>query len=149
MEDFHVSFKVNASAREAFKAILSVKEWWTDSLVGETQNEGDEFSVQFWDVHYSKHKIIEIIPDKKIVWFTTESQLNFVGNKQEWNGTKIVFDISTENGQTIVGFTHIGLLPKIECYKDCSNAWGEYIGSLKSLIESGKGNPSLKFRMFR
>ena len=75
----------------------------------------------------------------------TDSRLNFVKDKKEWNGTKIVFDITEKNGKTTVTFTHYGLVPQIECYGGCSNAWGEYIQqSLASLINTGKGKPTLK-----
>jgi hypothetical protein len=37
------------------------------------------------------------------------------------------------------------LRPDVECYKDCSNAWGGYIkGSLYKLITVGKGEPTPK-----
>jgi len=40
-------------------------------------------------------------------------------------------------------FTHEGLVPEYECFNICSNAWGSYInGSLRSLIETGKGRPN-------
>jgi hypothetical protein len=32
-------------------------------------------------------------PGKKVVWRVMDSQLNFVKDKTEWNGTEIVFDI--------------------------------------------------------
>ncbi|HCS19099.1 MAG TPA: hypothetical protein DIW47_00800 [Bacteroidetes bacterium] len=42
-------------------------------------------------------------------------------------------------------FTHEGLVPEYECYAICENAWNSYIqGSLRTLIESGKGNPNPK-----
>ena len=42
-------------------------------------------------------------------------------------------------------FTHVGLVPAIECYGDCSGAWGFYINdSLRSLITTGKGQPNPK-----
>src|SRR6185295_17365944 len=106
---------------------------------------GDEFTVYFGDVHVSTQKLTEVIPAKKVVWLVTDSRLNFVKDKKEWNGTKIVFDITEKNGKTTVTFTHYGLVPQIECYGGCSNAWGEYIQqSLASLINTGKGQPTLK-----
>ena len=36
------------------------------------------------------------------------------------------------------------LVPEIECYNDCSNAWSGYIqDSLFNLITTGKGQPDL------
>jgi len=144
-QDYHVSIIVDATPHEAFESINNVTKWWTENLEGTSHKMGDEFTVQFGDVHYSRQKLVEVVPDKKVVWLITESKLNFLQDKQEWNGTIISFDITTEGGKTKVTFTHIGLVPQIECYNDCSNAWGGYIqGSLKQLIDTGKGRPEKK-----
>jgi hypothetical protein len=136
---------VDQTPEEAFNAINNVRGWWTENLVGNTTALGDEFSVKFWDVHYSNQKLVEVIPNEKIVWLITESQLNFLEDKTEWNSTSISFDISQKSDQTVVRFTHHGLTPGIKCYKDCSNAWGGYITkSLYNLITTGKGQPTEK-----
>jgi hypothetical protein len=144
-QDLHIRFTVDATAHDAFKGINNVTGWWTENLEGNSQNRDDEFAVRFGVVHYSKQKLIEVIPDKRVVWLVTESNLNFIKDKQEWTNTKIVFDILTQDDKTQVHFTHVGLVPAIECYDACSNAWSEYIqGSLKSLINTGKGQPTPK-----
>ena len=92
------------------------------------------------DIHFSKQRLIEVIPDKKVVWLVTESRLNFVKKKSEWTGTKISFEIAKQGSKTELRFTHLGLVPEFECYGGCSNAWSQLIGqSLLSLITTGKG----------
>jgi hypothetical protein len=143
--DLQISIPVTASAKDAFKYINDVTKWWTENLEGRSQELNDEFSVRFGDVHYSKQKLVEFIPDKKVVWLVTESKLNFIKDKQEWTNTKISFEVISTGNKTIVIFIHHGLIPKIECYDACSNAWTEYIqNSLRNLINTGKGNPSKK-----
>jgi hypothetical protein len=72
-----------------------------------------------------------------------EASLNFVKDKDEWNGTDIVFEITATQGKTELRFTHVGLVPAFECYGGCSGAWGFYVGeSLRSLITTGKGEPN-------
>lgn len=137
-----ITVDVDQSPHEVFNAVNSVTKWWTENVKGKTSSLNDEFTVRFEDVHYSKQKLIEVVPDKKVVWLITESRLNFLQNKEEWNDTKLVFDISAHGDKTRLQFTHVGLVPDIECYNDCSNAWGYYIsGSLAKLITSGKGQP--------
>lgn len=143
--DLTISFLVDQTPEESFNAVNNVKGWWTENMKGDSLQQGDEFEVRFGDVHYSRHKLTEVIPGKKVVWLTTDSRLNFVEDKNEWTGTSIIFDISKQGSQTEVRFTHQGLMPGVACYDACSNAWGSYIsGSLQGLITTGKGQPSLK-----
>ena len=141
-QDYNASITVNATAQEAFKSINRVSKWWTEDLEGSSQKLNDEFTVRFGDIHVSKQKLVEVVPNKKVVWLVTDSKLNFVKDKHEWTNTKISFEIVEKGGKTQVIFTHIGLVPGIECHNACSNAWGEYItGSLYKLLTEGKGMP--------
>ena len=144
-QDYSASITVNATPQEAFKSINSVTKWWTENLEGSSQKLNDEFTVRFGDVHVSTQKLIELVPNKKVVWLVTDSKLNFIKDKQEWNGTKISFEISEKDDKTQVRFTHHGLIPKIECFDACSNAWSDYItNSLRNLLNTGKGQPTPK-----
>jgi hypothetical protein len=144
-QDYNVSILVDATPEEAFDCINNVTEWWTENLEGGSKKLNDEFTVRFGDVHYSRQKLIELVPGKKVVWLVTDSILNFLKDKNEWTGTKISFEISSQDEKTKIHFTHIGLAPEVECFDACSNAWGQYIQqSLQSLINTGKGYPEKK-----
>jgi len=141
-DNLSISLAVNVSPQDAFNSINSVSKWWTENIEGSSQKLDDEFTVRFDDVHVSTQKLIEVVPDKKVVWLVTDSKLNFVEDKEEWTDTKISFEIYSKDDKTEIQFTHIGLVPAIDCYQDCSNAWSHYIrGSLLSLITTGKGIP--------
>jgi hypothetical protein len=144
-QDFTTTFTVDQTPKEAFVAINNVRGWWSGEIDGGTNKLGDEFTYRYEDIHRSKQKITELIPDKKVVWHVLDSYLNFAKDKTEWNGTDIIFDISKKGDKTQVRFTHVGLVPEIECFDNCSNAWGFYVkGSLRSLIAKGKGEPNKK-----
>jgi hypothetical protein len=140
-QDLTTSFTVDQTPEEAFAAINNVRGWWSGDVEGDTGKLGDEFTYRYEDLHYSKQKLTELIPGKKIVWLVLDSHLSFVKDKSEWNGTEITFEISKKGNKTEVQFTHLGLGAKHECFSACSGAWGSYInGSLRSLIATGKGN---------
>ena len=143
--NFTVTFTVDQSPEDAFAAINNVRGWWSGEIEGSTDKLGDEFTYRYEDLHYSKQKLTELIPGKKVVWLVLDSYLNFIEDKSEWRGTEIAFEISKKGDKTEICFTHLGLAPESECFHACSNAWGSYLnGSLRSLITTGKGQPNQK-----
>lgn len=142
---YTTAFTVDQSPEEVFAAINDVRGWWSEDFEGATDKLNAEFMVRFGDIHRSTQQITEFIPAKKIVWSVLDSHLNFLEDKNEWTGTDIVFEIARKNGRTELTFTHLGLVPAIECYSACSDAWSGYINhSLFTLISQGKGEPTPK-----
>jgi hypothetical protein len=126
-QDFSTTLLVEQPPAEVFNAINNVRAWWFGEIEGSTDKLNDEFTYQYETFHYTKQKLVELIPNKKIVWLVIESNLSFVEDKNEWTGTKIIFDITEKDNKTEVRFTHQGLVPKSECYNECSNAWSNII----------------------
>jgi uncharacterized protein YndB with AHSA1/START domain len=138
-----LTFSVEQSPEQVFDAVNNVRAWWSGEIDGETDRLGAEFTYRYKDVHRSTQKITEFVPGRKVVWHVADAELNFVKDKNEWNGTDIVFEIARKGGTTELRFTHSGLVPAFECYGGCSGAWGFYVGdSLRGLITTGKGAPN-------
>lgn len=141
-QDYTIAFTVAQSPEEVFAVVNNVRGWWSAEIEGDTDYLGAEFKFHARDLHHSTQKITEFVPGQKVVWHVLESQLNFISDKTEWQGTDIIFEIARKGERTELRFTHIGLQPAIECYSACSDAWGFYImHSLFGLIMTGKGQP--------
>ncbi len=142
-QDFTTSLLVHQTPKEVFHAITNVRGWWSEELEGRSEKLHDEFTYHYKDVHRCKMKLIEVDPGRKVVWLVLDNYFSFTRDKSEWTGTKIIFDITQQEGKTQLRFTHQGLVPEYECYTACVNGWSQYIQqSLLRLITTGKGQPN-------
>ncbi len=156
-KDFTTTILVDKTPKEAFDAINNVRGWWSEEIEGNTEKLNDEFKYHFEDNHRTHLKLIEVIPNEKVVWLVLDNYFKpefFAAlsipfsNQAEWLGTKIIFEISkkdhkSDSNRTQIRFTHMGLVPEFECFEVCSNGWSFYIRtSLLNLITLGKGQPN-------
>ena len=143
-QDYNATIVVKSTPAEAFKQINRVSAWWTDSVKGHSEDLGDVFSVHFGDT-FVNFKIVESVPGKKVVWLVTDCHIPWLKDIKEWKDTMVSFDISGEKGETKINFTHIGLVPEVECYANCERGWNQYVKeSLFKLLTEGKGAPQKK-----
>jgi hypothetical protein len=143
--DFSSVLLVDQSPKEVFRAVTNVRGWWSEEIEGGTEKLNDVFDYHFEDIHLCKIKLIEVAPDKQVVWLVLDNYFKFTKDKTEWIGTKVIFDISQKDGKTELRMTHQGLVPEYECFEICHDAWTNYIqNSLRNLIVSGNGQPNGK-----
>ena len=139
---YSTSYTVEQSPFEIFAAVLDVAAWWTGEIDGPRADIGAEFTYRHPPQHYSRQRIVELEPGRRVVWLVTDSELAFVSEPAEWTGSEIVFEITPAGSGTELRFTHVGLVPDVECYGACSTAWRHYVDvSLRSLITTGTGAP--------
>lgn len=142
-QDFTSAILVNKSPKEVFNAINNPRAWWSEEIEGNTNKVNEVFDYHFEDIHACKIKVLELVPNQKVVWHILENDFNFTKDKTEWVNTKVVFDISEEGNKTRLVFTHVGLVPEYECYDACYQGWTHYIqNSLKNYINTGTGQPN-------
>ncbi|MDB5114639.1 MAG: hypothetical protein JWQ79_131 [Mucilaginibacter sp.] len=137
--DFTTTLLVDQSPAIVFNAVNQPQNWWSGEIEGSSANLNDEFTYRYKDFHLSRQRVVEMIPDRKVVWLVTDSQINYTEDINEWTGTKISFEIIEKGGKTELRFSHLGLVPEIECFDSCSGAWTQLIQQgLSSLITTGK-----------
>ena len=143
IQDFTTTLLVDQTKKAAFDAITNPRGWWSEEIEGGTDQLNDEFTYNYKDIHNCRMKLIEVVPDQKVVWLVLDNYFSFTEDKSEWKDTKVIFEISKKGSKTQIRFTHQGLVPAYECYELCENAWTQYVQqSLFSLITTGKGQPN-------
>jgi hypothetical protein len=140
-KNYHATITAKTTANKVFEKVNQAKGWWAKNFSGSAKKLNNVFTVRFGET-FATFKLVEVVPDKKVVWLVTDCYLHWINDKTEWNGTKIVFDISEKNSSTKIDMTHVGLVPESECYKECKKGWDGHIKeSLCKLVTEGKGMP--------
>jgi hypothetical protein len=148
-KDFHRAITVNASTEEVMKKISQINFWWKKDFSGNARKFNDKFTVPFGEPSFVDFIVSEFVPDKKVVWKVTDCYLPWFHDKKEWNNTEVVFELSEENGKTNIDFTHIGLVPEVECYDVCEKGWNGHFNNLVKFINDGKRTTRIINRLMR
>lgn len=104
---YRVAIEVSTSPKDVFNHLLhDVGKWWPEDVEGETDKLNNEFVFRSGESHFSRNKVIELVPDRRVVWFVTESIRKT--DNFEWTGTKMIFDITPKGENTLVQYTYDG-----------------------------------------
>lgn len=137
---FNSSITAKISAAEAIKKINNIPAWWGVSFDGSCEKLNDKFTLRMTGESFFNFTVTELIPGKRVVWLITDCYMPWFSDKKEWANTSLIFELNENNGETTVKFTHEGLTPALECYKDCETGWTHWIQkSLFSYFTTGKG----------
>jgi uncharacterized protein YndB with AHSA1/START domain len=132
---------IKASPAKVYQALANpegVAGWWTTSTTGDKTPGGMIKTVFFADgkeLGGFDLKLLELQPESRVVW-------QVMGGPPEWIGSKISFELKKEDDYTIILFKHEGWKEPVEFMYHCSTKWAIFLMSLKSLVETGKGQPS-------
>jgi uncharacterized protein YndB with AHSA1/START domain len=143
MTSYTKTLRIQAPPRKLFEVISTVqglKGWWCHNTV---EKNGD-ITVRFSGENFQTLRLMDPIPDKKVIWEWTAQYFPVEGTTQtdEWVGTRVSFDIQANpDGSSTLSFTHIGLTPQLVCYEKCNAGWNHSLESLKSYVEHGTGTP--------
>jgi uncharacterized protein YndB with AHSA1/START domain len=130
---------VKASPEEIYKTLTEPKklaQWWTSDTRSSGTKVGDTLEFRFGEF-CQKFKVKALKPGKLVAWKSPKGQ-----GADEWEGTEITFDISTDDKQTYIRFRHSGWQENSDFHAHCSMKWATFMLSLKDLLETGKGRPA-------
>ncbi len=112
--NYSVVIDVAKSSQDVFDHLIhDVSKFWPEELEGECSKLNDEFVFRTGDAHYSKNKVVELIPNEKVVWLVTDSIRKT--DSYSWTGTKMIFEITPKGGNTELKFTYDGVVFEDEC----------------------------------
>ena len=109
---YSVETELARSPDDVFNHLINLKKWWPEDFEGEDIKLNSEFVLTTGDSHYSKNRVIEFVPNKKLVWLTTGSIRKTDG--YDWTGTKMIFELTLKGDKTILKFTYDGVVPENE-----------------------------------
>jgi uncharacterized protein YndB with AHSA1/START domain len=127
---------IKAPPRNVYAALTDCERlasWWTNDTRGRNAV-GDVIHFQFGERGFFDMKVLELAPDKRVLWEVTDGPA-------EWIGTKIIWELSPEGTGTTIRFKHQGWREPVDFMSHCSTKWATFLMSLKSLLETGRGAP--------
>ncbi|HWK02436.1 MAG TPA: SRPBCC domain-containing protein [Puia sp.] len=106
--NYTVEIEVAKSPNNVFNHVIDLSKWWPEEFEGESIKLNTEFVFRMGDMHYSKNKVVEFVPNKKVVWVTTESIRKT--DNFDWTGTKFIFELTPQGDNTSLKFTYDGIV---------------------------------------
>jgi uncharacterized protein YndB with AHSA1/START domain len=131
---------VQAAPDVVYRAVSTadgLRGWWCKNVTLEDCPEGI-LSLRFPSGHVARIRFAKGKAGSRAEWDVLDHNA-----MPEWIGTRLVFAIEQNGARSSkLQFEHAGLNPRCECYGPCDNAWAYLMGSLKALLENGKGTPA-------
>jgi hypothetical protein len=106
--NYTVAIDLEKSPDYVFNHLIDLKNWWPEDFAGENIKLNSEFVLTMGESHFSKNKVIEFVPKKKVVWLVTESIRKT--DNFDWTGTKMIFELTPVGGNTLLEFTYDGVV---------------------------------------
>jgi len=136
MIDIKHKLVIKAAPEVVYDAITTqqgLESWWAKQTIAKP--EVGFLNVFTFGTAKNEIKVAALEPDKKVVW-------DVINSAEEWNGTSISFTLEEKDNKTILRFNHAGWRAVTDFYAECNFAWAQFMTSMKSYCETGKGTPS-------
>lgn len=143
MNHYQQSLVLDADPATVYAALTTpngLRGWWSQDCDVATEV-GGTHHFRFGRNHKDM-RIERLEPGREVHWLCTGAHIAASGltRRDEWVGTQLVFRLTPQAvGRTRLDFEHVGLVAALECYDLCSNGWQYFLGSLRQLVETGRG----------
>lgn len=113
-------------------AVGSLAGWWTSTTTGESAP-GEALNFHFGE-HVARMRVEALEPNRRVVWRCTDAS-------SEWIDTLLTFELTEEQGGTLLRFGHRNWKEGSDFFAHCSMKWATFLLSLREFAETGKGRP--------
>ena len=127
---------ISGSAQEIYQLLTTdagLSKWWTTDTLG-AGGPGSVIAFRFGDAG-PDFEVIELVASRKVVWRHSGEM------PAAWMGSEISFLLEETDKQTFVNFRHYNWQHSDDFLAHCSTKWGIFMMSIKSCIETGRGQP--------
>ncbi|MEW4925694.1 SRPBCC domain-containing protein [Algibacter sp. 2305UL17-15] len=136
MANIRHNLTIEAPVKKVYDAITleqGLRGWWTNDASAKPEI-GHINHFKFGTEYFNKMEVSKLKFPTNVTWICKD------GDK-EWIGTKLTFDLEDKEGVTSLKFSHLNWAEESEFFGFCNHQWGRFLDSLKSLCETGKGQP--------
>lgn len=134
MPDIRLSVQIDAAAARVYPLISSgsgFTKWWAEDMT--------ERSDGTVDLGFFKRGMVYSV---KLTKQNAPSQVDWAClNGNEWEGTKLLFQLNESKGQTLLRFTHGGWDKETDYFVSCSTTWGALMFRIKAAAEGRPRGP--------
>jgi hypothetical protein len=104
---YSTAIEVPTSPDEVFIHLTrDVGKWWPEDVEGDAAKLCDEFVFRSGEGHFSKNKVVELVPGQSVVWLVTDSIRKT--DNFEWTGTRMSYEITPNGNNTLIRYTYDG-----------------------------------------
>lgn len=105
---YSVAVELPKFQQEVFMHLVNLEKWWPEAFEGENVKLNSEFIFRTGEAHYSKNKVIEFVPNEKLVWLVTDAIRKT--DEFNWSNSKFIFELAPKGNNTLVSFTYDGVV---------------------------------------
>jgi uncharacterized protein YndB with AHSA1/START domain len=135
MPDIKHSIQIAAAPQIVHPLVASAEgfsRWWAADVTEEKKTGNVVLGFFNRSTVYGLHPV-QIAGPRQAHWLCQSGK--------EWSGTRLLFDLSEQNGQTLVRFTHADWQSETDYFVACNTTWGELMFRLKAVAEGKTPGP--------
>lgn len=135
MADIRMNVTIKTAPEKVFHALTTqegLEGWWAKETTAKPET--GFVNVFVFGKYRNEMKVTRLEPNRKVEWKCIDSV-------EEWIGTTLSFELEEKSGNTLLRFTHGDWRAATDFFAACTYDWALFMKSLKSLCETGKGEP--------